>query len=417
MDFVSCMNKSWRKIPENWESCAKETGMPVDKLKTCFQGQEGFDLLKASFEKAKARRATGSPTIYIGGKMYRGGRTEKAFTRAICDAYPKDKPELCASLPPPVKVAITILSDERCKRCRTPMIEQQMKGFFPGGEITVVDFGTEEGKRMYEELKLTKLPIILFGQEVKEAENYARLQRSLKPSGDKLMFSRYARFDPRREICDNKRDDTNNGKVDCDDPDCVHALPCRSEKDKKLELFVMSQCPYGVKALNSMKEVLDNFQNKIDFEVHFIASEQGDGFQALHGQPEVDENIRELCAIKLYPKNYKYMDYILCRNKNIRSTDWKSCTGSSTGIDTAKMEKCFSGTEGKNLLRKDIKIAEALNVTGSPTWYANNKFRFSGLDAESIKNNLCRHNKGMSGCDNKLTGPDKKTRGGGGSCR
>ncbi|MBW1810011.1 MAG: hypothetical protein JRJ87_17575 [Deltaproteobacteria bacterium] len=417
-DMVLCMNKNYRKIPNNWEGCARDGGLPVDKIRACYDGQEGKDLLKASFDKAKARRASGSPTMYIGGKLYRGGRTEKAFTRAICQAFPKDKPEICSSIPPPVKFPVTILSDVRCRECRTGMIEQQMKSMFPGAEVKIVDWGTEEGKKLYTDMKLTKLPVMLFGKDVQKAENYARLQRSLKPMGDYLVHARWGRFNPNKEICDNKKDDTNNGKVDCDDSDCEHAKACRKEKPKKLELFVMSQCPYGVKALDAMKEVIDNFKNDFEFHINFIASEEGKGFRALHGQPEVDENIRELCAIKHYPKNYKYMDYILCRNKSIRSPDWKPCTGGNTGIATNVIEKCFSGDEGKNLLRKNIKIAEGLNVTGSPTWYANNLHKFSGLDPESIKNNLCRYNKGMANCDKKLTGPDKRMRkGGGGACK
>jgi hypothetical protein len=140
---------------------------------------------------------------------------------------------------------------------------------------------------------------------------------------------------------------------------------------------------------------------------------EGDGFRALHGQPEVDENIRELCAIKHYKKNYKYMDYILCRNKNIRSKDWQSCTGSEIGIATNVIEKCFNGEEGKKLLRENIQIAQGLRVSGSPTWYANNLHKFSGLDAETIKNNYCRYNKGLTGCEKTLSGPPKSARKGG----
>jgi predicted DsbA family dithiol-disulfide isomerase len=415
-DMVLCMNKNYRQIPGNWEGCAKEAKLPVDKIKACYEGQEGIDLLKASFNKAKARRATGSPTMYIGGKLYRGGRTDSAFTRAICDAFPKDKPELCKSLPPPVKVPITIVSDKRCKDCRTQVIQQQMKSLFPGAEIKEHDYTSEEGKKLYSELKLTMLPVLLFGEEVKKSENYARLQRSLSPKGKYLAHARWAKFDPSKEICDNKQDDTGNGKIDCADKDCQFALACRDDANKKLEVFVMSQCPYGVRALDAMKEVLANFKGNIDFKVHFIATEEGEGFKALHGQPEVDENIRELCAIKYYPKNYKYMDYILCRNKNIRSNDWQSCTGGKTGIDTKKIEKCFSGDEGKKLLREDIKVAQGLNVRGSPTWYANNKHRFSGIDAETIKNQFCRYNKGLKGCENKLSGPDKSKKAPAGSC-
>ena len=35
------------------------------------------------------------------------------------------------------------------------------------------------------------------------------------------------------------------------------SLLCREEKKNALDVFVMSQCPYGVLGLDAMKEVLD----------------------------------------------------------------------------------------------------------------------------------------------------------------
>jgi predicted DsbA family dithiol-disulfide isomerase len=410
MDMIECMNKNYRAIPGNWEECANSTGMPVDKIRECYEGGEGKGLLKASFGKAQAKRASGSPTMYIGGEMYRGGRTEQAFTRAICNAYPKDKPKLCADIPPPVEVPVTVLSDARCADCRTDVIEQQMKSLFPGAVVKVVDYASDEGKKMYTEFKLKKLPVIFFGKEIEKAENYNRMQRSLQPMGDYLVHARWGRFDPTKEICNNKKDDTGNGKIDCDDPDCKHALECRKEEKNKLEVFVMSMCPYGTKALDAMKEVLDNFKRDIKFEVHYIADEDSNGgLSSMHGLPEVEEDIRELCAMKYYNKNYKYMDYIWCRNKNIRDNNWQACTGGKTGIDAKLIEKCSTGPEGKRLLGEDIKVAEGLGVAASPTWFANGVQKFSGIDPERIKENFCRFNK-IKGCENKLSGPDQNVR-------
>jgi len=189
----------------------------------------------------------------------------------------------------------------------------------------------------------------------------------------------------------------------CSHPDCKDDLSCRPESPNTLEVFVMSQCPYGVLALNAMEEVLKNFGSALTFKVHYIASgTAASGFQALHGQPEVDENIRELCAIKHYGKSNKYMDYILCRNKNIRSNDWESCTGSN-GIAQAKIRSCFDG-EGKKLHEEDIKLANGMGIGASPTWLVNGRYKFSGVDAETIRKNVCEHNKGLAGCENTLTG-------------
>jgi glutaredoxin len=332
LKFVGCQNKNYRAIPGNWEGCSKELGFDEKAMAQCKDGQEGKDLLKESAAKAKARAARGSPTIFMNDAKYSGGRKTNDFMRSICQAIKGDKPKACGEIPEPVKITMTVLKDARCtdRTCQNlPRIIGQLKGVFAGAEV--------------------------------------KIQRFLKPAGTYKHLTVGAKFDPNAEICDNKKDDTGNGKIDCADETCKEQLVCRKEIPKQLDVFVMSQCPYGVKALDAMKEVLDNFGSDMKFNVNFIATETPDGgFKALHGQPEVDENIRELCAIKHYPKNYKYMDYILCRNKNIRSADWKPCA--TGGIDAKVMEKCFTDGEGKKLLAKNIKIANALGVSGSPTW-------------------------------------------------
>jgi predicted DsbA family dithiol-disulfide isomerase len=411
LKFINCMNKIPRDIPGNWEGCAKEIGLDVAKLKGCYEGPESAELLKTSFAKAQARNARGSPTIFIGGKPYKGPRGEMAFSRAICDAFPKDKPDLCASLPPPVKVPITIVTDKRCPECQVERWKGRLEGMFPGADFTVKEYTEEYGKKFYTDLGLSLLPAILLGKEVEKSDSYERVKSSLQPRGDYLEYSAGAKFDPTKEICDNQQDDTNDGKVDCEDKDCKEALVCRKEMPKRLDVFVMSQCPFGVKALNAMDEVLKNFNNGIDFNVNFIASAAGEGFKSLHGQPEVDENIRELCAIKNYKRNFKYMDYVLCRNKNIKSDNWQECTGAN-GINAKVIDKCFAG-EGKELLRENIKVAAGLGIGASPTWLANNKFQFSGLSADEIKTQLCKYNNALKNCDKKLTGPETGGKGGG----
>ncbi len=203
--------------------------------------------------------------------------------------------------------------------------------------------------------------------------------------------------DPTAEICDNQIDDTGDGRVDCDDEDCEGTLTCREETPGKVEVFVMSECPFARKALSAMKEVLSTFEEEISFRVHYIATKDGDGFKALHGQSEVDENIRQLCAARHYPTGYKYMEYIWCRNKDMSSDDWGSCAVEA-GMTISTMRYCADGGEGKKLLREDIKIGVALGVSASPTWFANNKHKFSGIDAKTIRMNICKHNPLLKGC-------------------
>lgn len=143
----------------------------------------------------------------------------------------------------------------------------------------------------------------------------------------------------------------------------------------KFDLYVMSQCPFGTKAEDAIFPAVRSLGKHVDFNLYFIANEQPtvpseDGkpvkpvFSSLHGQPEVDENIRHLCAMKNYPK--EYMDFILARNVDIRNPDWQSAA-KKVGIDPAKLEACASGEEGSKLLSDSIKVSNARGANASPT--------------------------------------------------
>jgi len=419
--ILDCMNKNIRAIPGNWEECAKQAGFEADipTLKTCYEGDEGKQLVKASFEKSKEAGARGSPTMFLEGKKYQGGRSDKDYIRALCGAMKEgEKAKLCADIPPPITFEAILLGDQRCtdRTCNTDRLVGTFSSMFPGMTMKKLDWSDEEEKKLYEEEGITYLPVILFGLEIEKADGYQRLQRFLKPSntGKWRVFSARAQHDPKAEICDNKIDDTGNGKTDCEDETCGNKLICREEAAGKVELFVMSQCPFGVKALNAMDEVLTAFGKEIQFELHFIGDEDKGKPTSMHGQAEVDENIRELCAFKKYPENF--MTYIMCRNKNIRDTNWQACAGGDTGIDAKVIEDCFAG-EGSAMLLEDMKVAKGLGLSASPSWVANGRHKFSGIDAATVGKNICRHNPTLEGC--KKVGELSARpagKGGGGSC-
>ncbi|MGB9599125.1 MAG: thioredoxin domain-containing protein [Myxococcota bacterium] len=414
LKFMVCQNKNYRDVATNWEACAKENGMNTSKLKSCFEGKEGKDLLAKSFDEANKKGARGSPTMFLNGQPYNGGRKAKNFLKAICDTYQGKKPENCNNVPVAPKVDAIFFSDKRCPDCNIERLEGRIKSDVEGLTVKKVDYMTDEGKALYKELvalspDMKNLPIILFTKSLDaDKDGKEALSRWLRPVGDKYYsLAIGGSFDPTAEICDNKIDDDGNGKVDCDDEGCKSKLVCRAETPKTLDVFVMSQCPYGAKALIAMKEVLDNFKGDIKFNIHYIGDDNNGNLSSMHGQSEVDEDIRELCAIKHYSKDYKYMEYIACRSKDYRNNDWKACA--TNGIDAAVIQKCFD-KEGKELLKKSFEESKAAGMSASPTFLANNKYQFGGIDAETIKSNYCKYNPGLSGCANKLS-QDQKVQG------
>lgn len=393
LQVIECQNEDMRSVATNWEPCAKKVGVEVAPLKSCIEGKEGEDLLRASFKRAESRGATGSPTIYVGGKEYEGRRGEEGFLRGICAAHKgPNTPEACASLPPLATVNVIVLSDKRCADCDAARLAQAVGSKMAKPSIKVLDYTDPEGKKLYDEVGGGQLPMLVFDETLDhDKEASEGIAPGTKQVGKYRTLNVDGSWNP---VCADPGG--------CDKAECKDTIGCRKEEKNTLELFVMSQCPYGVLALNAMKEVLDNFGAGLKFKVHFIANgTAAEGFTALHGQPEVDENIRELCAIKHYAKDHKYMDYIWCRNKNIRSTEWESCTGSN-GIATAKIQSCFD-KEGKKLHEDDIKVGNSLGIGASPTWLVNGRHKFSGIDAETIRKNICEHNPGLKGCENKLS--------------
>ncbi|MCX6710302.1 MAG: hypothetical protein NTV63_05135 [Candidatus Woesearchaeota archaeon] len=291
---------------------------------------------------------------------------------------------------------LIIINDKRCDTCAIAQIETQLKSMFPSMKVTTLDYSDKEGRALYDSLKITALPAILFDKSVEKEASYTQIQNYLDAKGDYMSLRIGSSFDPTKEICDNKIDDNGDGKIDCLDPECTASFECREEKKANLMLFVMSDCPYGKKAIEALKEVYTTFNKSFAYEVHYIASESSTGFTSLHGQYEVDEDIVQLCAKKYSPD--KWLNYTYCRSVNgIKGIDWKTC-GAEAKVDVTKVDSCAKGEEGKTLLREDIKIANAMNIGASPTWIANNRYQFGGIDAATVQTQFCKYNPELSGC-------------------
>jgi glutaredoxin len=394
LNMIACQNKTYREVATNWEACATEAGAPVDKLRTCISGAEGKKLLSDSFQRSQQRGATGSPTIYVGGKQYSGQRKANDFLRGICAEYKGNKPAVCGAIPESPKVNVTILTDKRCTECQADRYQGMLKSRVGNPVIKTVDYSDPEGQKLYADTKPGNLPVLIFDSSLDgDKDALESFNRGLKVAGPWKVAPLGGEWNP---VC--------MGEGGCDKDECKNSISCRKESPNKIEVFVMSQCPFGVKALNAMEEVIKNFKGtKFEFQAHYIGNgDAKSGLSSMHGQGEVDEDLREVCAQKHYAKDFKWMDYVLCRNKDIRGTNWQDCAKGDIKADVIK--KCAESDEGKGLLEAEFKLAASMGIGASPTWLANNKFKFSGLDAESVRKNLCDHNKDLKGCENKLSG-------------
>lgn len=402
--YIKCVNEKWREIPTHADECAKTAKLDAAKFNACKDGEQGKKLLAASVDLAQKKGATGSPSIFIGDERYSGNRSEQAMEQYICGKFGKEKGlTYCDNMEPPKEVKLIAITDKRCGApCDTSKMITSLKGIFMGLKPVVMDWSDAEAQKIAKDAKVTKLPALLFDDSVEKDEGgFKHMERWLTKSGKYYQVKVKAVFDPSAEICDNKKDDTGNGKVDCEDESCKNTLACRPATEKSLEVFVMSQCPFGAMAVNAMGEVLDAFGSDMDFQLHFIGTLAGDKVTSMHGPAEVEEDMRWACAKKHYPNNNDYLKYVWCRAEDYKNPDWKKCT---TGpIKAAVIEKCMESGEGDTLLKEDIKVANSLEIGASPTWIVNGTTKFSGVTPKAIQDNFCKANKGLKGCEKPLT--------------
>jgi len=408
LDFVACQNENMRSVDTNWSGCAERLGIDKAALTSCLEGPEGRALAAASFKLSVERGAMGSPTMFIDGKPYNGGRKEKHFLKAWCEAITGEKPAACAEIPAPQRVDAIFFSDVRCTECDIAPVEGKLKSELGGLVVKSVDYGTEEGKALFAAMRAADpafmLPSILLSPDVeKDKDAMEMLGRFLRPLGDYRELRLGGTHDPSGEICKNPGDEDGNGQADCADPKCAQTIACRTPSPGTLDMFVMSQCPYGAMAMMAVAEVAPLFGDEMKVNVHFIGDVEGDKLTSMHGPNEVEEDIREICATKKYAKGNQFLKYLACRSKDYQNMDWKPCA-KEAGMDAGVLEACAKG-EGPGLLRDSFKLAASLGIGASPTFLGNGVREFNAVAAADVQTQFCQDNPTLAGCKNALVLP------------
>lgn len=139
-----------------------------------------------------------------------------------------------------------------------------------------------------------------------------------------------------------------------------------ARKPNTLEVFVMSQCPYGAMAENKIIEAqkLGRIPKDIKVDVRYIVSMMPDGsFRSLHGSPEWEENVRQLIIKDKYPN--KFWKYLEIRNRDYQSSLW-DVAAEEAGINPAIFRKQWK--RGLELLKKEAEYSSKVGISGSPTF-------------------------------------------------
>jgi hypothetical protein len=182
-----------------------------------------------------------------------------------------------------------------------------------------------------------------------------------------------------------------------------------------VDLFVMSFCPFGNKAEDTIKPVYDLLKNKVSFNFHYIVSSEGDSIKSLHGEKEVVQNEREACVLKDYGKD-KWVSFVTYVNTNCGSDGACWETGAKNlGINVAKVTACVA-SNGVALMKADEKVSVEAGASGSPTMTINGvetKVVYQYGNSEEYKKIICESfNKAPAECAKVLSSGTATAEGG-----
>ncbi|NTV40884.1 MAG: hypothetical protein HGA61_01255 [Candidatus Moranbacteria bacterium] len=195
--------------------------------------------------------------------------------------------------------------------------------------------------------------------------------------------------------------------------------PIPKAEKPRVDLYVMSFCPYGNKAEDTMKPVYDLLKNKVDFNFHYIVTVEGNDVQSLHGPTEVTQNEREACVLRDYGKD-KWFAFVSYVNSKCGSDG--SCweTGAkSLGLNSAKINDCVS-KDGLSLMTANGEASTEAGASGSPTMIINgisSKVAYQYGKPETYKKAICdAFNVAPAECAKVLADQTASATAQGGSC-
>ncbi len=435
-NFIVCQDKDSANINTNWQTCAQQNGIDAAKIQACLDGEEGKTLLRESMNKATARQARGSPTMFIGDVAYNGGRDAASFQREICKY---SKSSACGSLPKcatdadcteqptkdgtcvnpgqanaactytdPVPVDLIVLNDQKCgTACDTTRIVQVSQQLFLGIKSRTVDVSSEEGKTLVQKYNITVVPAYIYGKSVEQTKSWtADLQTAFKKDDDGTY-----------RLLDEVTGATYFISAEARKAyyDAIGIV--KGDNKPQIDFFVMAYCPYGNQAEEAIAPVYNLLKDKAIFNPHYViySNYQGGGSDycmnngnlcSMHGIQEVHQDVRELCVNKYFGID-KWFQFALAMNSNCSAQNADSCweaVATSLKLDVAKIKTC-QDNESIALLNAEKALGDKLKVSGSPTVFVEGDSYSGARTADGFKTALCdKFDTKPSECSQTLAG-------------
>jgi len=167
----------------------------------------------------------------------------------------------------------------------------------------------------------------------------------------------------------------------------VQEIP-KSDKPK-VELFIMTHCPYGTQAEKGIIPAYEALGDTIDGSIKFV-------HYFMH-EPEEDETPIQVCIRE--EQSSKYLDYLKCF---LEDGDSDRCID-EVKVSKAKINSCIKN-KAEEYYNEDSELSEGYGVRGSPTLIVNGQIVQTGRDSASYISTICSaFNEAPEECSEELS--------------
>lgn len=151
------------------------------------------------------------------------------------------------------------------------------------------------------------------------------------------------------------------------------SCPASDAPKVRMDMYIMAECPLCSQVFPQIRSMIKcevtcgSGRYALDFHLNMVGVLQQTGWSSLHGPNEVTGDELYLCAAKLYPDNYKYLDMIQCMEQNTAAipSNAPGCA-QQAGMDYSQISSCAS-SRGYNDLVKSFTMANQAQVMQTPT--------------------------------------------------
>jgi len=242
----------------------------------------------------------------------------------------------------PAQILLKVILPKSCRVCSTEAVIEFLKRQFPGLVVNYLYYPDEETKKIINDLEINTLPVYLFGKEIEKEKNFDKIKNNFEIKNNFYML--------KTEISG------------------IAYFLGRERIEDRLDLFISLYDKETADILSIVKE--------FNPQIHFLAIELNNRFDAAAGNLEVEEDLRALCIKKYYPGYF--WQYISCRSQYPQTSWWEKCV---EGLDTQEIRHCALSEEGRQLLRENIKLNKELKIISGPTYLLENQEIFSSKGA------------------------------------